>query len=468
MALRPLVLLLVPSLLLVQACTSDDKSNDGPEGMGGEPSSNSGSSTGAQSSSAGKTGSGATGATDATGGSSDAGSTGSGATGGMDGTGATGGDGNGDPPALPSAKAKAIVVGRLHSCAVTTAGAVRCWGASDHGQIGNGVVDSTSAGVFATPVQVQGLTSGVTDIASAFGDHTCVVVSGGVKCWGANDEGQLGDGSTDESAVPVDVKGLDSGVVAVAVGLQNSCALLESGSVKCWGKNDFGQLGDDSDVENSPEPVDVAGLNDADFISAGLAHVCVITAGKTMKCWGSNLYAELGLGQEGNGAHKPGAVPNLTNVAAIATGDNVTCAATTAGALSCWGKNADGQVGNGESGTQLVQETPAAVTGLTSGVTAVSSGYGFTCAVHSGAAKCWGSNFYLVLGNGEGPSFTSETAVAVTGLDQGVSKLAGTSSDHVCALLGSGAVQCWGSGSGALGNGTDDNAPVPGAVISLP
>lgn len=456
MALRPFLWLLAPSLMLVQACTSDDKSSDEPSGMGGEPSSSSGTSTGAKSGDAGSAGAGATGAAA---GSGDAGDTSAGATGGTD---------SGGTPTLPSAKAKAIAVGRLHSCAVTTAGAVRCWGSSDHGQIGNGVVDSTSTGVFAVPVPVQGLTSGVTHIAAAFSDHTCVVVSGGVKCWGANDQGQLGDGSTDESAVPVDVKGLDSGVTAVAVGEQNSCALLDSGAVKCWGKNDYGQLGDDSDVENSLEPVDVAGLTDAAAISAGLAHVCVVTTGKTMKCWGSNLYAELGLGQSGNGAHAPGAVPNVSNVAAIATGDNVTCAATTAGALSCWGKNADGQVGNGESGTQLVQETPAAVTGLTSGVTAVSSGYGFSCAVHSGAAKCWGSNFNLVLGNGEGPSFTSETAVDVSDLDSGVTTLAAASSDHVCALLTSGAVQCWGSGSGALGNGTSDNSPSPGAVISLP
>lgn len=460
MTLRPLLLvLLAQSVLLTQACTSDDASDPGDSSnMGGEPSSTSGSSTGAKSGSAGDSGSGATAAAA---GSGDAGDTGSGA---------TGGGGNGEEaPALPSAKAKAIAVGRLHSCAVTTAGAVRCWGASDHGQIGNGVVDSTSAGVFATPVQVQGLTAGVTSIASAFGDHTCVVVSGGVKCWGANDQGQLGDGTNDESAVPVAVVGLSSGVTAVAAGEQNSCALLATGAVKCWGKNDYGQLGDDSDVENSLEPVDVSGLADAESISAGLAHVCVVTAGHAIKCWGSNLYAELGLGASGNGAHTPGAVPGLTGIATVAAGDNVTCAATTAGALSCWGKNADGQIGNGKSGTQVEQDTPAAVTGLTTGTTAVSSGYGFTCAVHSGAAKCWGSNFNLVLGNGEGPSFTSETPVAVTGLGSGVTAIAATSSEHVCALLASGAVQCWGSGSGALGQGTSEtNSPVPGAVISLP
>lgn len=455
MNLRPMILLFAPALLLTQSCTSDDASGDTPEAVGGEPGSASGAGTGARAGSSSNAGSGATGATD----SGDAGDSGLGASGG------TGGE---EPPKLPSAKAKAIAVGRLHSCAVTTAGAVRCWGASDHGQIGNGVVDASSAGVFSTPVQVKGLTSGVTSIATAFGDHTCVVVSGGVKCWGANDQGQLGDGSTDESAEPVAVVGLDSGVVAVAAGEQNSCALLASGAVKCWGKNDFGQLGDDSEVESSPEPVDVAGLTDAASIAAGLTHVCVVTTTKAMKCWGSNLYAELGLGSSGNGAHTPGAVPDLTNVASIATGDGVTCAATAAGALSCWGKNADGQIGNGESGTQLQQDTPAAVTGLSSGTSGVSSGYGFTCAVQAGAAKCWGSNFNLVLGNGEGASFTSDTPVDVTSLDSDVTAIAATSSDHVCALLASGAVQCWGSGSGALGQGTTDNSPVPGAVVSLP
>lgn len=367
----------------------------------------------------------------------------------------------------PSEPAIGITVGRLHSCAITASGAVKCWGASDHGQIGNGVIDASSGGIFSEPVAVQGIDSGATQI-SSFSDHTCAVVSGDVWCWGANDDGQLGDGETAESATPVEVSELTD-IEAVAVGGEHTCALTSAGGVKCWGKNDAGQLGDDSEVDYSVSPVDVEGLTSGvKAISAGFSHTCAITETDGMQCWGSNLYGELGFGQAGNGASTANDVTGLTSdVSAIGLGEFVSCAITTDGALKCWGRNESGQLGNGESGTQVQEETPVDVTGVTEGATAVSSGYSFSCAVIAGAAKCWGDNFYYVLGNGESASFEATSPVTVTGLGSGVAAVAATSSNHACALTTAGAVKCWGTNGGALGDGTNDDSNVPVDVIGL-
>jgi Regulator of chromosome condensation (RCC1) repeat len=385
------------------------------------------------------------------------------------GPGSDGGPGGGGPGGLPSARATLVAIGRAHSCAVTTAGAVRCWGFADAGQLGNGIIDGTSDGLYAVPVQVQGLTSGVTAI-SSFGNTVCVVVRGGVKCWGENSSGQLGNNSTDTSAVPVDVAGLASGWAAVAVGGDHACALSTAGGVKCWGKNDYGQLGNDSTVDRSLVPVQVQGLTSGvGAIASGRYHACAAMTSAGVKCWGGNLYGELGIGVAGSGAHVPGSVSQLTGAAtALGAGDSTSCAIV-AGGLQCWGKNADGEIGNGMSGTGVEQHVPAPVTGIASGAALVSSGYGSMCAIVSGAAKCWGSNLNYTLGNGQGASFTSTSPVAVTGLGAGVTHLAAAgSTQHACAVT-AGAVMCWGTSGAHLGTGdVNTNALSPVSVVSLP
>jgi alpha-tubulin suppressor-like RCC1 family protein len=176
----------------------------------------------------------------------------------------------------------AISAGEDYSCALLTSGAVKCWGVGMYGQLGNNSTGSPS-----DPVDVVGLSSGVAAI-SAGVDHTCALLtSGGVKCWGYNSYGKLGDNSTTGRLTPVDVVGLSSGVTAIEAFSDHTCALLTSGGVKCWGLNAFGQLGDNSQTSRST-PVDVVGLSSGvTAISLGRIQTCALLTSGGVKCWGA-------------------------------------------------------------------------------------------------------------------------------------------------------------------------------------
>ena len=149
------------------------------------------------------------------------------------------------------------VTGMYHSCALLSSGAVKCWGNNSSGQLGDGTMPTPRT----TPVDVSGLSSGVTAITAGY-LHTCALLStGAVKCWGQNGYGQIGDGTTTTPrTTPVDVSGLSSGVIAISAGYYHSCALLSSGAVKCWGYNPYGQIGDGTTTTPRTTPVDVLGI----------------------------------------------------------------------------------------------------------------------------------------------------------------------------------------------------------------
>jgi len=149
----------------------------------------------------------------------------------------------------------AISAGWLHACATIAGGAVKCWGYNENGQLGDG----TTIGSSYLARQVSGLNDGIVKVAAG-GYHTCAVDSiGRAKCWGANSSGQLGDGSTDDSSQPQLVLGLASDVVEISAGYSHSCAVTAAGTLMCWGLNEYGQLGNGS-VDNSPVPVPVVGF----------------------------------------------------------------------------------------------------------------------------------------------------------------------------------------------------------------
>ena len=275
----------------------------------------------------------------------------------------------------------AVSAGNHHTCGLTTLGGVKCWGHNAYGQLGD---NSTTQRL--TPVSVSGLTSGVTAVAAG-SNHTCALTAGGgVKCWGNNLSGQLGDGTTTNRTTPVDVSGLTSGVIAISAGESHTCALTTTGGVKCWGYNGSGQLGTGLPA-NSNIPVQVSGLTGGvAAITAGAYHTCALLTGGGVKCWGYNIYGQLGMG-DSNNRILPAVISGLS-AAAISAGQYHTCALTTGGAVMCWGSNSNGQLGDNSTTQRLA---PVGVSGLASGVSAISAGQNHTCALTmGGGVKCWG------------------------------------------------------------------------------
>ncbi len=365
-----------------------------------------------------------------------------------------------------------IAAGAFHTCAIVAGGQVRCWGDNFSGQLGNGTTTTSS-----TPVAVTGL-SGATQI-SPGGDpfiaesHTCAIVTGGqVRCWGANASGQLGNGGTTDSNVPVAVTGL-SGAIRISTGMVHSCALASTGQVRCWGDGTSGQLGDGSIGGRlvALVPVESASTIATPLkVVAGSAHSCALSTGSLISCWGDNRSKQLGSKSTGlTATATPGLVGFASNPQEVgpqpldlAAGDSHSCAIVTGDQVRCWGSNSSGQLGNG---TTTSSSTPVAVTGL-SGATQIAAGAFHTCAIVAGGqVRCWGDNSSGQLGNGT--TTISSTPVAVTGLSGATQIAAGDF--HSCAIVAGGQVRCWGANSsGQLGNGgtTDRSTPVGATGVS--
>lgn len=395
-----------------------------------------------------------------------------------------------------------IAAGGGHTCAVTTAGGVLCWGANASGQLGDGTTEDRK-----TPVAVQGLGSGVSALAAGSA-HTCAVLDGGgVKCWGFNEDGQLGDGTTVNKSIPTAVSGLNSGVIAIAAGVSHTCALTVDGGVKCWGYQAVG-LGDGT-TTYTRTPVAVSGLNSGVIaIVTGYEHTCALITGGIVQCWGENRYGAVG---DGTSVDKriPVTVNTLADVTALAAGDEHTCALTAAGDVYCWGNNQSGQLGDrttiarlapvavsganstiaaimagsgsehtcalttaetvlcwgnnrdGQLGndTADAQGVPVTVSGLSSGVITMTAGYEYTCAVNPATGiQCWGDNYYGQLGNGT--TNPSAVPVAVSGIDSGAATIAAGYGAHTCLVSTSGGVKCWGGSRVIDGTENDQWAPV--------
>ena len=349
---------------------------------------------------------------------------------------------------VPLPTVSKISAGLAHTCALTSSGAVKCWGANATGQLGDNTTRERH-----TPVDVTGLSTGVADISTGLGHSCALTTTGSLKCWGYNSWGQLGDNTMTDRLVPVDVIGLSSGATAVSAGKQiNSCALTAAGGVKCWGYNHSGQLGNDT-VRDQWIPGDVIGLSSgARAVSVGSNHACAITALGVVKCWGDNTKGQLGDGSVTD-RHTPAAVVGLGDSAvAIAAGSQHTCALTAAGGVKCWGNNVYAQLGDNSTADRTY---PVDVTGLRTGVIAISAGNSHTCALTAqGGVKCWGRNHDGQLG--DGTTTDRYTPVDVVGLTRGGASIS-AGGYHTCAVTAGGEVVCWGlDQSGQLG----DNTPV--------
>lgn len=378
-----------------------------------------------------------------------------------------------------------LTAGWRHTCAVTTAGTVKCWGNAHEGRLGNG----QDAPNQLTPVDAISLSDGAFAVAAGYG-HTCALVAdGAVKCWGNNFRGPLGDGTQTNRFTAVAVcanaacNGQLSGAVDIAAGDRHTCALMTGGSIKCWGSNAQGQVGIgqicDPNDPNYPDPascpmtpVNVQGLaGDVIDVSGGIWHTCAVLSTGSVQCWGINFRGQLGDGTT-NLSSAPVTVQGISDAVAVAAGGEHTCAVTKTAGVKCWGLNEDGQLGDGQNCGITICTTPVDVTGL-SDVTSLALGEDHACAVTaSGALTCWGGNSEGQLGDGQacGPLFCS-TPVDPTGLGSGVVAV-DAGSFHTCALLSDSKVMCMGAnGSGQLGDGLgghfDDLSIVPVAVVGL-
>ena len=303
-----------------------------------------------------------------------------------------------------SSGVQAIAAGENHTCALTTGGAVKCWGEHGSGQLGNGGAMGTGSNV---PVNVVGLSSGVQKIAAGGANSCALTTGGGVKCWGNDYYGQLGAGTSHaDSASPVNVVGLSSGVVDISINGFSACAVMSSGSVKCWGENGNKKLGDGTSSTNSSTPVNVIGVSNAVAVTVGGYHVCALLGSGGVSCWGLNMSGELGRGTT-TVSENPGAVPGLSGVEMIAAGDGHTCATLGDGTIKCWGKGASGQLGNGAIASSNV---PVTVSGIACAPVAVNGACGATAGVCSagtmsgdnGATACGTTRTWTCNGSGGG------------------------------------------------------------------
>ena len=289
---------------------------------------------------------------------------------------------------------------------------------------------------------------------AAGSSHSCALLqTGSISCWGNNYENQLGNSQVEgtlASQMPLEVTGITD-ATAITTGSRHSCALHRDGTISCWGHNAYNQLGNGTNVSSS-SPLQVADITDATAITTGSRHSCTLHEGGTISCWGANSSGQLGNGTYGiSSSHVQ--VADITDATAITAGAGHSCALHQTGTISCWGNNYFGQLGNGNDTDSWV---PVKVANITD-ATAITTGWEHSCALHEdGTISCWGNNNYGQLGNGQRGTadIYSWVPVKVADITDATAITAGWW--HSCALHEDGTISCWGNNfTGQLGNGTD-------------
>ena len=352
-----------------------------------------------------------------------------------------------------------VSAGFSHTCALA-GGSAYCWGENDYGQLGDGTTITKP-----TPTAVGGLLDGKTVTTISAGEYyTCATAEGQAYCWGTNDHGQLGDNTTTNHLTPERVEGelaSKSNVTSISASQSSTCAVADARAY-CWGANWWGQLGIGT-TDQQLVPIALVGDligKTVTSITAGNTHTCAIADG-SVYCSGSNWYRQLGTGTDDEMELTPLPVIGLpAGTTRVDSANGFSCAVA-AGAVYCWGGNGNGQVGDG---TTAWRATPTAVGGLLVGQTAtdVSVDSYHACAAASGVAYCWGLNGSSQLGDGTTTSSYLPREVVRTGVlaDQNVA-VVDAAVNGTCAIA-AGSVYCWGNNaSGQLGDGSTTNSEVP-------
>lgn len=356
---------------------------------------------------------------------------------------------DGGLPLPPAKKAKKVVTGSGNTFVLTTDGELRAFGWNENlgfGEDKNVLVPRTL------------IASGVVDVSTRYTSACAVLIDGTVKCWGDNRSGQLGDGTMTNRLTPTPVSGL-TGATSIAVGDDFACAVVPPG-VKCWGSNEQRTLNAETPDPNNTNmwipslvPIAVTGIGGtAKRVSVGSRHGCAIMANDTLKCWGRNTYGELGNGDVDRlgqprvfGTTVPDVV-GLAGVVDVTAFNSHTVAVLSTGAVKSWGNQEYGNVGNGSDDTSVDVVAPVDVLGLQTGGTAASG----WCAIASGKVYCW--THYR--GGGEDEETYSSTPTLVPGITNAAQ--VANDDTHTCVVLTTGGVRCWGENTnGQLGIGVD-------------
>jgi alpha-tubulin suppressor-like RCC1 family protein len=339
------------------------------------------------------------------------------------------------------------------------------WGYNEHGEVGNGTTGG-SCNCVETPSPVTGLAE-ATELSGGYYHSLALKANGTVMAWGYNAEGQLGDGTTNESSTPVSVSGL-SNVVSVSAGAEHSLALLSNGTVMAWGDNTYGELG--FSAASGPEtcgssacsrlPVAVPGITNAVAISAGYYDNTVLLADGTVLVWGYDYYGELGNGTAiETGCEcipSPTLLAGVTRAVAISNGWYHGGALLSDGTLQAWGYDYEGQLGNGtpvREGCRCLG--PVQVAGVSGARSVEMGGYHGATLLPDGSTRIWGENYYGQLGIGSNTRTGCDCfATPLGGPASGLLAI-DTAGYHTLALKADGTLLAWGEDSdGQLGDGT--------------
>lgn len=338
-----------------------------------------------------------------------------------------------------------ISAGEDHTCGFTSSGFLKCWGANNLGQLGDGTTTSKT-----TPTVID---SGVSYTSISAGRHTCGVTNSGLlKCWGPNSTGQLGDGTTTQRTMPTII---DSGITysSISIYLLHSCGITSTGVLKCWGSNSSGQVGDGTTTTRTLPTLIDSGINYSK-VAVGMYHTCGFTSTGLLKCWGSSNYGQVGDGSVGDRT-TPTVIDSGINYSNIGVGNRHTCGVTTSGILKCWGSNESGQLGDGT----ITQRTLPTIIDSSINYSKVAVGMYHTCGLESsGIIKCWGSNDSGQLGDGT----TSQRTIPIT-IDSGITYSSiSIGKYHTCGVNTAGVIKCWGINyAGHLGDGTTNSRSMP-------
>ena len=361
--------------------------------------------------------------------------------------------------------ATSVTAGYYHSCALLANGTVWCWGSNEYGMLGQ---DYDEQGATHVPMRVPGIDSVLSIDAGDY--HTCALLADGtVWCWGSNEYGMLGqDYDGDISHVPMRVPGIDA-VTGASLGNDYTCAVLADGTVWCWGENSYGKSGRDYEPSTTNYvPMQVSGIDNALSVSAGEYHTCAVLEDGTVWCWGDNEYGKLGHDYDEQGStHVPMRVPGIDTATSVTAGYDHTCAVLADGTVWCWGSNEDSMLGqaylydehsgefDGIPEYDNSTHMPMQVSGINT-ATSVSAGTEHTCALLAdGTVWCWGNNEYGKLGQDYDEQGPTHVPMQVPGIDTAID--IDTRDDHTCAVLEDGTVWCWGENEyGKLGHDYDE------------